>query len=53
MTHSITSNEAILNTKLLEIIKIYIWYIAYPRHMCLKTKTSFGQTWWNDKLNYL
>jgi len=29
MTHLMTSNETILNTKLLEIIKIYIWYIGH------------------------
>ena len=29
MTHLMTSNETILNTKLLEIIKIYIWYIVH------------------------
>ena len=28
MTHLMTSNETILNTKLLEMIKIYIWYNA-------------------------
>jgi len=29
MTNLMTSNETILNTKFLEIIKIYIWYIVY------------------------
>ena len=29
MSHLMTSNETILNTKLLEIIKIYIWYIVH------------------------
>ena len=29
MTHLMTSNETILSTKLLEIIKIYIWYIVH------------------------
>jgi len=29
MTHLMTSNETILNTKLLELIEIYIWYIVH------------------------
>ena len=29
MTHLMTSNETILNTKLLEIMKIYIWNIVH------------------------